>query len=522
MRKALCLIVATLLLLCTLPAGCPVNDTSTIGDGNNTPGARALTGTINASESAKRSPRMQEQEQHYAVVVQSVDTQEVYVGEADAAGNFQVDIPATETGEVFMVNVMMPDGQPAGPIVFGQDANQGYTGVTLDDDVDLGDIPFPDDPTLAPIVPGDDADYDPNGVPDNIIARLNDDGVPVGVPEFGRGDDAEGDKSDDDDQQLDADQDGMIDLFDADDDGDGVVDDFDDDAVLNPGMDGLILNFFMNLKIDDEQATAFFTGDLAGIEDCLKNNTVITFEINGTGLSTKNITSCRVIGPPAPAPAYMPLMTVLGGTSWSATTYDIPIYATNHHQEWATPHDFMSTGDTFMVEVLFDDGTVGVYSRMINYVFKSIPKLINIGPPGALAVYSGPGVVQFDGTRDLTLEWAPPVDDFGNLIVGIPYSIEVFYNDTAGQQIQNLDFAATWPTAITNWGPQSPTYNVDASAVTTLSAINTFTVTLPKEFFPDTVELAGGTLVDVGSYKIDIAAQRNGNNAALMFRLEKQ
>ena len=521
MQRTLILIAAAL-LICALPAGCPVDDDNNGGDDLNPTGARTLSGTINASDSAKRSPRQESQEQHYAVIVQSVETKQAYVGETDGNGNFQVDIPETETGDVFMVNVMMPDGQPAGPVIFGNSGNQGYTGLQLDGDADLGNIPFPDDPTLAPIVPGNDSTIDPNAVLTGIVARLDANGVPLGVPEFGRGDDALGDKSNDANQQLDADRDGMIDLFDADDDGDGIIDDFDDDAELNPGESGLFVNFFMNLKIDDVQATAFFNGDVPGIENCLKNNTVITFEVKAESTLGKNITACRIIGPPAPTPAYMPLTTVQGGKLWSTASYDIPLYATNHYQEWATPHDFMNTGDTFTVEVTFDDSTVGVYSRMINYVFKSIPKLINIGAPGALAAYNGPGTVTFDGTKDLVIEWAPPVDDFGNLIVGIPYQMELFFYDASHQQIDDIDFSATWPTPPTGWGPQNLFYFVDGSAVTTLSAGNTFTVTLPKEIFADTVHVTGGTDVNVAEYKLDIAAQRNGNNAALMFPLKKQ
>ena len=45
-------------------------------------------------------------------------------------------------------------------------------------------------------------------------------------------------------------------------------------------------------------------------------------------------------------------------------------------------------------------------------------------------------------------------------------------------------------------------------------------MTLPKEIFANTVQTASGA-VGVASYKVDIAAQNNGNNAALMVRLEK-
>jgi len=157
---------------------------------------------------------------------------------------------------------------------------------------------------------------------------------------------------------------------------------------------------------------------------------------------------------------------------------------------------------------------------MINYVFKSIPKLINVGPPGALAAFNGPGVIVFDGTQDLAFEWAPPVDDFGNLMVGIGYQFEVFYYNAMGQQIDNIDNAATWPSPPANWSSQGQNYEVDGSTLTAVSAGGTFTVTLPKEIFVDTVQTAAGP-VAVASYKVDIAAQHDGNNAALIVRLEK-
>ena len=465
---------------------------------------------------------MQDIEQHYSIIVQSTESQQSYTGETDASGNFQVDIPASETGEVFMVSIMMPDGQPAGPVLFNTDATQGYTGLGITGDTSLGTIPFPDDPTAAPILPGIDATFAAGDVATDVIARLNNDGVPVGVPSFGRGDDAEGTASAIDAQQLDADQDGMVNNFDADDDGDGTIDDFDDDSELNPGGDGVEINFFMNLKIDDVQATAYFSGNTTGIETSLKEDTVITFEIRGNSTLGKTITAARLIGPPSPTPAYLPVMTILGGTLWSTTSYALSPDGTDHFQEWAIPHQFINTGDTFTVEITYDDGTVEVYSRMINYVFKSIPKLINVGPPGALAFFDGPKVITFDGTQDLSLEWAPPVDDFGHLLVGLPYLFEVFYYDSAGQQIDLIDQSATWPSPPANWGPNGQSYEVAGSSLTTVSGTGTFTVQLPKEIFPNSVQLTDGSTVNVASYKVDIAAQNNGNNSALMVRLEKQ
>lgn len=507
----------------TMPLAGGTTDTgdSTADDAT---GARSITGSIDTPASAKWAPRAQDSPFSYGVIVQAAETGQTYRAQTDAAGDFQVDIPASETGETFVVTLVNPDGQPAGPVIFGTSGTDGLTGLAVTGDTSLGTIDFPSDPNEAAIVPGTDADVDSTDVAADLVARLNDRGVPVGVPGFGRGQDAELDGTDTSSQPVDADQDGMIDIVDADDDGDGTVDDFDDDAELNPGgRDGVIVNFFMNLKIDDVQATPYFSGDVSGIEASLKNDTVITFEVGADTMLTKNITGVRVIAPPAPAPPYLPLTTVDVGapnTLWSTLGYALRPDGTNHFQEWVVPHASMNTGDMFTVEVTFDDGTTGVYSRMINYVFKSIPKLINVGPPGALAPFNGPAEIVFDGTQDLVFEWAPPVDDFGNLMVGLEYFFEVFFYDGADQQIDGID-ASTWATPITNWHADNQNYEIAGTSLVTLSAANTFTVQMPKEIFVDTVQTASGA-VAVESYKVDIAAQKNGNNAALMLRLRKQ
>jgi len=113
-------LMAVCALGCLLFGGCPASGPGTADGTDNTDNtgdtaaARTLTGTINASDSAKRTPPCQDQdtEQHYSVIVQSTESQQAYTGETDASGNFQVDIPETETGDTFMVTIMMPDGQP--------------------------------------------------------------------------------------------------------------------------------------------------------------------------------------------------------------------------------------------------------------------------------------------------------------------------------------------------------------------------------------------------------------------------
>lgn len=489
--------------------------------------AMMISGSIAAPLSARKLPNQSTTNEGYKVVVQSAGTMELYTAETDADGNFEVAVPADEAGEVVTMTVVQPDSRVAGQVMFDTTADEGMGAVEIQGDVDVGQVDMPDDPTAAPLMAGDAADLGDSTVAEDVTTRLNENGVPAGVPNIGRGDEAQGTTTDNVRQQFDKDRDGLIDIFDADDDGDGTIDDFDPDATVNPGeADGLTINFFMNLKIGDTQAQTFYDGDTAGIEDILKHNTVITFEVKTNGSETMGITAARIIGPPSPAPSYLPLTEILGPGSggsalWSDSGYALQPDGDNHFQQFVIPNDFMMPGDTFTVEITFEDGSTKTYERMINYVFRSIPKIVSVGPPGAMTDYTGPSTIMFDGTQDLALEWNPPVDERGELLTGLDYFFEVFYYDADHQQINNIDGAATWASPPAGWDANRTVFEVSGTTLSTPSADGTFTVTLPKEIFVDSVETDSGT-VAVSSYKIDIAAQNGGNNSALMLQFEKE
>ncbi len=513
------------------PVGDGAGGTSGGGDGTNGDGsttARSVSGTVSTGGAGKARPFEQDAVDAVQVVVMSADSGDLFYVESDASGGFEVEIPTDEPGEVFLVTIVDPTGQPAGPVMYGTDADggNGYTGLEIVGDVNLGALVLPTEGTTAPIQVGDDADLSAGTVAVDVFARLDANGTPVGVETFGRGEGTQGDPTDNPRQSCDVDQDGLIDPFDADDDGDGTIDDFDNDATVNPAdRDGLILNFFMNLKINDDRAQVYFDGDVPGIEDSLRTDTVITFEVAANPSFTDSIIGVRVIGPPSPSPSYLPGTTLANpgsaGTLWSSVGYILnPEADPNHFQNWAIPNVIMSTGDTFTVEVTLASGTTLVYSRMINFVFHSIPRVTQHGPPGSLTAYSGPGTITFDGAQDLELRWNPPVDDFGVLLTGIPYGFEIFYYDADGMQINGIDGASTWTSAITGWDSGRQVFEVDGSVLTTLSAGNEFSAVLPSGIFPNTVQISTGA-VDVASYKVDVTARINGNNSAHMLQLTK-
>lgn len=477
-----------------------------------------ITGRIVSGGPAGARPAAQAVAARYVVAAQSADSQEIYYAGTDQQGNFEIDIPDSEQGSEFIITLLNDDGQPAGPIVFHQDGDQGLIGLDVDRAVALGDVELPGDPAGAPILPGAAFDGDDLVSPD-LSARLNEAGVPVGVPSVGKGADAQTD--DVDDGSIDRDHDGLPDFVDADNDGDGIADDFDtdggEDAAATP--EGVHLNFFMNLKISEERADTYYNGSDEQRAEALAHDTVITFEVIETSPSGPAISSVHVID--SPAPPYLPDMTVLGsGELWSASDYAFD--NAERFQAFIVPNALINAGDTFVVQIAFDDGTTAQYWSMINYVFTNIPELVRYGAPGSLTAYTAGNGIQFDGSQDLVLEFRPPVDETGAYLTGFTYFFEIFYNDPGGAQQQGINGNATWPSPPEGFDADRQVYEVSPEALGDLSADNTYTVTLPKEIFVGTLTLDDGSVVDVGSYKIDIAAQNNGNNAALMVTATKQ
>lgn len=492
-------------------------------------GGVTLSGTIQAARSATGAPT-RTLDEGYMIVAQSSETGEIYRAVTDADGAFQLSIPASETGNTFVVTILGPDGKAVGPVMYATASEGGLTGLALDADTSLGTINLPDDPTGHPIRPGSEVDLS-GQTDDSILARLNEDGVPVGLASFGKGNDAK-DQDGQGGQAVDADRDGLIDFLDADDDGDGIVDDFEGDGDAGGVPDEIIANFFMNLKIDATKAPTYYDGSAADISTALATDTIITLEVAPANASSQTITSARILE--TPGPAYIPTASKVVETadgldyvSWADSNYALD-EDDDRFEVFVRPNTEMAAGDTFTCEVTFDDGSTVQYTRMINYVFKNIPKLVRYGAGGDLTDFdvndatvngSDQQPIPFDGTQDLVLVFNPPKDELGAYIENMDYSFTIFYHGTDRQQLNDdIDYEATWPSPPS--GFDDGTYWVTQDELT-LSADDTYTFTLPKEVFPDTVVTSSGN-VDVGQYKIDITAEASSGNAAIMLHFEKQ
>ncbi len=473
----------------------------------------------------------------YVVVAVSNQTQQDYRGSVSADGSFTSDIPADEAGNTFILTVLGPDSRPVGPILMAVADGEGLTGIKPAGEVDLGTIQLPDDPTKAPLVIGDDATVSDGDIDSTAGARLGDGDVPVGVPTFGKGQDslAAGDAQG---SSIDSDQDGLVDLFDADDDGNGVVDDFEDNAFswqMPEGSD-VRANFFMNLKINVDEASVYYNGTAAEINAALAWQTVITFECMTEDWSTRSIVGAHLLS--SPAPTYLSGTTVAGHPQnpvyWADSDYAFQ-QESDRYDAFIIPNEVMQPGDTFTVEIEMDDGSTIMLSRMLNYIFKRIPRLVAYGKTGAMNVFNPNSQTQngtpsqpvlFDGNADLVTEYAPPQDENGQLLTNLDYRLEFFFQSANGAQLNDdIDAAATWPTKVPGTDPNGPGGFASIEilkANLSLTSNNTYVITVPKEMFVDEVVLKDGSRVPVAFYKIDIAAVCSSGNAAIMWNLAKQ
>lgn len=479
-----------------------------------------ITGTI--TRAAKHAPTASGADTTYMVVAQSSSTGEVYTTTTSADGSFTLELPENESGATFTVTLVNNEGKPMGAMLFGDDgAGMGYTGLEVLGDVSLGTLDVPADPGTAPIKPGDDSALDAAVIAEDVLARLNTAGAPVGADNVGKGDDAKtSNPTSNSKQTADADMDGMIDIFDADDNGNGTIDELDPDQKPDvfDDLHGLNLVLFMNLKISDADAGFYFGGDVPNIEKSLREDTVITFELFFDGRAGRTLVAANVLA--APAPPYLPDTVLLGGGGkWVDSGFALQPAGANHFNAFVTPNAIINAGDTFVIEAQFDDGSTARLTRMINFAFHSIPKANVFGPPASASTSVVVGTNQFDGSQDLELRWNPPVDERGTLILGFDYRFEVFFHDATGAQINGIDKTATWPTMPTGFNGFS--FDVPGADLAALDSANQLAAILPHGIFVDTVTQDGGATVAVASYVIDIAAQKNGNNSALKVRFAK-
>lgn len=533
-RFSLPVLIALIVLGCSAPEN--LSPYLELGDLDVPTGQMLVTGKISLSSAAKSPFEAKSAAESYALVAQSNQTGQMYRGLTDGNGVFKIYIPGSEAGNTFLIAILGPDGRAVGPMVFAVFEDKGLTGLVLEGTTFLGTITLPDNTRYEPIAPGNDADFDDERIDPYVYARLNSRGVPVGLCSSGKCQRAElpDDYQDDgnEKQLADGDRDGLIDIFDADDDGDGIVDDFEGQGDPGGIPSDLIVNFFMNLKISAEQAGTYYAGSVEQIDAALAVDTIITFEVMPAPGAGRTVTAARMLDIPAPVyVASSSRMTDgpdgLTFAPWSDVNYAFE-KSSDRLGVFVRPNDVMDSGDTFTVEVTYGDGTTEQFSRMVNYVFKNIPKLVQYGTADATTSFNitsgtvngtAEKPIPFDGTKDLVLVFNPPPDENDYPLTQLDYTFTIFYEADGRQLNDQIDFHATWPSPPANF--ERGTFRVPNSALGELTD-GKYMVTLPKELFPETViTITAQGVQPVDQYKIDITAECSSGNAAIMLTFQR-
>lgn len=314
--RTLALVLGLLLVSCTPNGYLPTDPNTTTGDvttatsgttGDETSPSE-LTGRLAPGQAAKVRAHAQSTEYPYTVLAQSNQTGEIYRDETNASGDFAIDLPDNEAGNTFVVTILGPDGHAVGPVVFGASGSDGVTGVRPAGDTSLGTLNLPDDPSAAPIQCGTDADTDLTNLLDqDVKARLNEHGAPVGLDSVGKGAAADN-LSGSGNGLADADRDGLIDILDADNDGNGVVDEFEQHSSDSGVPTDIDFRPYTTVYCAADAASVMYNGTPAQVQQTRIENNNIVFFLNSTG--TRQIASARILE--SPAPAYLEQMEVSG------------------------------------------------------------------------------------------------------------------------------------------------------------------------------------------------------------------
>jgi hypothetical protein len=484
----------------------------------------------------------------------------------NALGEFDLEIPDSLKDGEFIVSLVDSTGLAIGPLMdkASQIANGARSvgmliGANLPS-VDFGTIKV----AASGLVETATAIAGISPVAD-IVARVSSAGVPVGMDSHGKGTSARSAASSA--RQLnDRDQDGLIDILDADDDGDGILDDFDSDsAAVDTGVpDGYAVDIGFWLNPSDQDYRMLYQTDPTALKAFVKTKYILEPWFNVRD-ATEAAAIAGVSLDPRNKPAYLDVMKTGPDSDpsqqvlWSAGGYrmnesqglppngpDIRQWKNRLIVPSGASAD-LRAGDVFNFLVTKKDGSSLVVSRMLNFVFTNYPLLRYIGTnPASLTDYSAlmvasianpnatvpgsggeGGPLTIADNADLTIRFQPPVDDLGQPIRKGGYRISIIpYNGYS--QAWNID-QATWGGA-PPVGAEGGYYNNNHLMLEvtvdqlqpSYDAINgTYSLTIPRACFPNSVIPQGGAAFVPSRYSIGIVAIINYSQVAFTVFVKK-
>ena len=439
----------------TTPAGDTVTLTGTLGTGSITPAGLKST-TAAAS---------------YRVVAVDNSRNKTYRSTTGTDGSFSLDVPADGT---YLVSYIDSNGRYAGPTVFENNTTSVVTGITPTEDSSLGTITFDSDSGYA------QTESTPSFAASSVTSVASS-GRPFGAGNDGKtqNEDITADDLRDD---MDEDQDGIPNIFDADENNDnirnGILDNPSSATVVSDNIESV----YMTSNIWAVHGGATETSEeLTQVEKAMA---LMALRLHVVPLSGRASMISSVVCSSVPSSvsgsATMRWASSLGvpeadypeeGTTWLSNSYNLYEATESTNNEWIVsiaPNAEMNVGDTFEIRVTYTDSTYEDFFVIMPYVMTDWAKITTYaGTPLTDDVGKKTSGDQADFTgSSLTIIFAKPLDEDGNVLEGISYSVGYAESDCSSGTC-NVPDTTTEPSVTDVSGATTLTYTIEDLGVAT-------------------------------------------------------
>lgn len=393
----------------------------------------------------------------YDVIVINNNTGQTYRSVADSSGNFSVNIPSGISYEISLVD--NSSSKYFGPVIMSGNTSstEVVMGITPTTTTSLGTIVIDNNSKAAK----------PLTEPTTII-NLQDTakaegGIPKGAGNYGKEEMSgllatrEG---------ADMDKDGIPNLFDADEDNDGIRNGIIKVPSSKLVASSTIESVMQTMNIWLSHGTEFVTGEaialrLHVIPKSGKESLISSVQCTNVPSTFKDVAKvawAASLGDPTGYPSENSL--------WKDASYGLYKTTTLTPEEWIVsihPVNVPAVGDTFAIRVSYSEGSTEDFYVTINYVLSSVPAILS---------YNGTAITLSQGTKtnpvefsasSLDVVFSKPVDEDGNIIEGLTYSIRYGTTEADGSGTYGVPTNTT-EISISDTGGSTLSYTIPTSS----------------------------------------------------------
>jgi hypothetical protein len=404
----------------TLVVGCGQQETaSTTTTTLPTGPAIALSGSLSTGTISSAGIRAFAAVSGYKVVAVNNDTGQSYHTSTDSSGNFTVNVPSGQSYEISLID---SNSNYFGPVVMVGDSSSSEVimGAAPSDDTDLGSIVVDSSKSMA------QPSTAPTSIVDSSDTATATNGVPKGAGNTGK-------------TQLtgittrsgsDMDQDGIPNLFDADEDNDGIRNGVASTPMASTVVSTTVESVMISSNIWADHGTTEDAKDIIAMRLHVipvsgHESEIASVEVVDVPATIRNVATVRwadSLGDPTGYPSEHSL--------WSACNHQLFETTTLADTQWiisVCPKAIMSVGDIFTIRVWFTGGSYQDFFITTSYVLTDWSKIIT---------YNGTTLTSNEGnkttdeaavftTSTLEVVFSKPLDEDGNVLAGLTYSIIV-------------------------------------------------------------------------------------------------